>query len=131
MPRVARHREIEAAPEELDRARFADEAGLEGLEHAIGLNQRAPQQLRMLRVVRVVPFVQVERDGVGDLHGTGRDRDVDAAASEPRQEVAVEARDRARLEAHREGSRVAVGDVQTVVDEVEVDLELAVAVRDR
>ena len=95
------------------------------------LDQRPPQQLRMLRVVRVMPLVQVERDGVGDLHRMGRDGDVDAAASEPRQEVAVEARDRARLEAHREGSRVAVGDVQAVLDEVEVDLELAVAVWDR
>ena len=48
MPRRAaagkpRHREIEAAPEEMHRARLAEEAGAELLEHAIGIDQDLPE----------------------------------------------------------------------------------------
>ena len=74
---------FEAAPEEVDRAGLADEAGLEDLQDAVDLDQRPPQQLRMLRVVRVMPLVKVERDGVGDLHRMGRDGDVDPRLRSP------------------------------------------------
>ena len=77
----------------------------------------------MARVVRGVPFVLVERDRVGDLDRMRRDGDIHTPAPEPRHELAVEPRDRARLERHREGAGVAVGHRQSVVDEVEVDLE--------
>src|SRR5271156_6819303 len=41
--REPRHCEIEAAPEEMDRARLADKSGTEELEDAVRLNQRAPE----------------------------------------------------------------------------------------
>ena len=129
--REARRRQIETAPEEVDRAGLADEAGLEALQHAVGLAHRPPQQLRVARVVRAMPLVLVERNGVSDLDRMGRDGDVDAAASKPRHELAIEPRDGTRLEDHREGAGVAVGDVQTVLDEVEIHLERSVPVRDR
>src|SRR6185295_15606889 len=59
--REARHREIESAPVKLDRAGFADECGLEDLEHAVDLDQRPPEQLRVVRVIRRMALVLIER----------------------------------------------------------------------
>ena len=60
--RVARRREIEAAPEEVDRAGLANKAGLEALQNAVDLDQRPPQLLRVVRVVRGMPLVLIEWD---------------------------------------------------------------------
>ena len=68
-----------------------------------------------------------ERRGVGDLDGAGQDVDLDAQGGERRHRLVVEAGDRARLEGH--GSLLAVGGAQgqDVVDEVELDLQAALA----
>src|SRR6185312_12876372 len=50
-PREAGHRQVEAAPEELHRAAFADEAAPEFLEHSVGLRQDAPTALGVLGVI--------------------------------------------------------------------------------
>jgi len=46
-----RHREIEAAPEEMHRAALADEARAELPEHAVALHQRPPEAVRGVRFV--------------------------------------------------------------------------------
>ena len=52
------HREIEAAPEEMDRARLAEKPGTEQLEDAIRLHERAPEAMGGRRVVsRVDPIL--------------------------------------------------------------------------
>ena len=121
--RETRGRQVEAAPEEVDRTGLADEAGPELLQHAVHLDQCLPEQVRVARVVRRVPLVLVERDRIGDLDRTGRDGDVHTPASKPGHEVVVEPCNGPRLELHREGAGVVIGHRQSVVDEVDVDLE--------
>src|SRR3546814_13275704 len=62
--REARHRQIEAAPEEVDGAHLADVARTELLEHAIDLEQPSPEALCVLRVVGGVLPILAERDWV-------------------------------------------------------------------
>ncbi|MCT0209069.1 hypothetical protein KQ305_15290 [Synechococcus sp. CS-1332] len=61
-------RHIEAAPEEMNRAAFAQEPGPELLEHPIRLEQGAPEALGRVRVVLVMNRVLLE----GALAGTVR-----------------------------------------------------------
>ena len=54
----ARHREIEAAPEEMHRARLAEKAGAELLEHAVGIDQdlqEAPHRIGIVGGMRLCP----------------------------------------------------------------------------
>src|SRR3546814_7682624 len=65
--REARHRQIEAAPEEVYGAHLADVARTELLEHAIDLVQHSPEALCVLRVVGGVLPILAERDWVRHL----------------------------------------------------------------
>jgi hypothetical protein len=129
--REARRREIEAPPEEVDGTRLADESGLERTHQAVRLQQAAPEQLDVARVVGGMLLVRLEGDGLGDLDRSRRDPNVDPEASQPGHELAVEPCDRLRLERHRERAALAIRDQQAMIDEVEVDLEPAAAVRNR
>lgn len=73
----ARRRQVEAAPEEMDRAGLADEAGLEALQRGVHLEQRPPEQVGVPRVVRNMLLVLFERDGVGELHRMGPEGDIE------------------------------------------------------
>ena len=108
---IARGRQIEAAPEEVDRAGLTDEAALERLHDPIGLAQAAPEQRCMPRVVGGVLLIDFERHGVQDLVRRRRDPDLDAQAAQPGHQLAVEGRDRHRLEGEVERPAVAVGDL--------------------
>ena len=66
-PREPCHRQIERAPEEVDRAALADEARAKLLEDPIGLHEDAPEAVGVLRIVGAVRFVPIEADRIGDL----------------------------------------------------------------
>src|SRR6516225_11934176 len=63
----AGHREVEAAPEEMHRAAFAEKAGAELREDPINLKQNSPETLRVFWSVGRMLRVLVERNRVGDL----------------------------------------------------------------
>jgi hypothetical protein len=50
--RESRHRQIHAAPEQVHRTAFANEASAENLEHPIGLRQGPPESIDRIAVVR-------------------------------------------------------------------------------
>ena len=68
---------------------------------------------------------------VGDLDRPGPDPDVDPKAAKLRHELSIEPRDGLGHQRDRERAAVSVGDVQPVIEEVEVDLELPMPVRYR
>src|SRR5215472_18134096 len=79
-PRETGHGEVEAAPKEMNRARFAQEAGSKKLEYAIGLDERAPKAVGGGGVVGGVGAVLRKWDRIGHLvrHFMDGDRDPNA-----------------------------------------------------
>ena len=60
-------REIETAPEKMDRTAFATEAGAKRFQDAIGLEEDAPETIDPRRIVASMGFVLVKSDRVCDL----------------------------------------------------------------
>ena len=75
---------------------------------AIRLEQPAPEEVRLARVVGRVLLIGLEWDRVDDLLRLRRDADLDAEGAKPLHEVAVEGRHRCWLELHGEGGAIAV-----------------------
>lgn len=127
----ARHRKIKAAPEEMHRARLAEKAGPELLEYAIAVHQDLVKPAHRIRVIRCVLRILRKRDRVGDFVRYLVNGDVDSEVFQIGHDRRVEARD--RLTGQRESPLGAVAgrDAERVIDEIEVDLERAVAVGDR
>ena len=123
--------EIEAAPEEVHRARLAGEAAAIGLERHVGASQHLEEAARRVGVVAAVDRVVAERDRLRDLHRRRPDAHVDIELVEERAHLAVEGGDAARPERQRAHAPVADAGDERVVEEVEVELERAVAVRHR
>ena len=121
-------REVGAAPEEMHRARLADEAARNRVITRCACDEREPEPVRRVGVVGAVLLVLVERDRLDHLGRAGQDRHRARRArrarpSSPRRSSAT---DRGSSATRR---RCAVGgaEVEHVVDEVELDLEPAVA----
>jgi hypothetical protein len=127
----ARHREIEAAPEKMHRARLAEEAGAELLEHPICVDQDLEEATCRVRIVGSMLAVLREPHRVGQLVGHIVDGDVDAEFGECSHDGGIKARDRMPGERKLPLPAVASGNAQDMIDEVEVDLERPVAVGDR
>src|ERR1051325_1098575 len=119
----ARHREIEAAPEEMHRADLAGEAGAEGREDLIDFGKRAPEAGALLRVVGGVNAVLIQPDLIGDFDRYWPDMDVDTERVQSTHEFGVELRDRVRREGDAIAAAVAKIDAQHVIDKIEIDLE--------
>jgi hypothetical protein len=105
------------------RAGLAEEAGAEPLEDSFDRYQRLPEPARRIGVVTGVHPVVDEGDGVGDLDGDRPDRGAHAELAEHAHDVGVEVGHRPGLEWHGPLLAVDSGDIETVGDEVEVDLE--------
>ena len=76
--REARDRQVEAAPEKVDRAHLAHEIGAKFLEQSISLKQRAEEAMRPVGIVLAEGLVAVEVDGFRDFVGHRVDLDLDA-----------------------------------------------------
>src|SRR6185437_8588032 len=119
----ARHRKIETPPEEVHRARLAEEAAAEELEDAICLNEHAPERVCRARVIGGVDVIAREWNCVRDLVRRLDDAHVDAHAAQELEDPPVKVTDRLRLERQGPfGARARAGD-EPVRDEVELDLE--------
>src|SRR4029077_2162054 len=64
----ARHRDVEAAPEEMYGAALADELAPEPLEHRFDRDENAEERLHRLRVVGAMHLVLVEANRVRHFH---------------------------------------------------------------
>jgi hypothetical protein len=122
-------REIEAAPEEMHRARLAEKAAAEQLEDAVDLDERAPEAMDRVGIVAGMAAVVGKAGRVRDLARHVVDGDRDAEAAEQRENAAMELGDGLR----REGKPVLVAAAgahdQPVSDEIEIDFEILVADR--
>ena len=123
--------EIETAPEKMHRAALPDEPRSELLEHSVRLNQDSPESVGVLGVVRLVLRVFSKRNRVGNLVRLGVDFDFDPERSQHCHKLGIELGNRARRKNKRPDTAFAGPDDQRVVDEVEVDLEGPIAIRNR
>src|SRR5947207_11762396 len=69
------HREIEAAPEEVNGTGFPVKARAKAPEHIRGRNEDAPASVRVLGVVGSMSFVDIERYLALDFHRPAVDTD--------------------------------------------------------
>ena len=115
----------------MDRATLADEARAEPAENACGLNEYAPEVLGVLAVVGGVDAILAEADRIGNLIGQFVDTDVDAKLSEGAHDLGIQIGNRARVELDLRSTAVAGRCPQHVIEEIEVELKAAIAVRDR
>src|SRR3979411_631119 len=129
--RKARHREIEAAPEEMHRARLAEEGGAELLEHPIGIDQYLKETPHSVRVVGGMLVVLRKPDRLGQFVGHLVDGDMNAKLRERCHDRCVETRDRLSGESKLPRCAVAGRNPQKMIDEVELDLKCPDAVWDR
>src|SRR5450759_950552 len=80
--RKARHREIEAAPEEMHRTRLAKEAGAELLEHPVGIHKDLQEAPHGVWIVGSMPVVLRKPDRLRQFVGHLVDGDANAKLRE-------------------------------------------------
>src|SRR5215510_11271655 len=121
--RKAGHRQIEAAPEKMHRARLADEAGAELFEQAVAVDEDLQEALHRLGIVGGMCRVLRESRWLRQLVRHVADDELDSEFGQRRHHGGVEACD--RLPGQRELPLLAVtgGNAQHVVEKVEVDLK--------
>src|ERR1700682_5109150 len=110
----ARDRKIETSPKEMDGAPFADEAGSKLFEHAVGLNENAPEAMRIFGVVSGVRAVAAKGNRPGNLARKVGDLDADAALAQRRQHSVVKLGDGLRLQSNFGAITVTRRDVEHV-----------------
>src|SRR6476469_588602 len=69
----SRDREVKASPEKMHRAAFADESRAKLLEDPIGLQENAPEAVRVLGIIRGMFPIQWKRSPVFDFVRRSRD----------------------------------------------------------
>ena len=114
--------EIKAAPEEVDRAYLAQKAAAEKLEHAIGLDERAPEGMRRVGIIGSMQPIIREADRVLHLvrHFVYANGDPDAV-----QEIenpAVKLGNGLRFERMRPLRTPAGADGEAVTNEIKLNL---------
>ena len=130
-PGESRHREIEAAPEEVHGARLAEERSLEVLERAVGREQHTMKAPDVIRIIGRMHVVFRERNRIGNFVRTAVDSDVQTQIAESLEQTGVKRRD--RFSSQRQCARRPVirADDERMLHEIEVDLKRAGPVRDR
>ncbi len=124
-------REVEAPPEEVHRARLAEEGRPELLEHAVDLHQRLEEPAHRAGVVRALGVVLGKRDRAGDLVRVRIESRACLRGSGRARACAVEVSDRSRTE--REAGRAAIrrASHHRVVEQVQVEVDRSRAVGHR
>src|SRR5450759_4740606 len=126
--RKARHRKIEAAPEEMYRAGLAEEGGAELLEHPIGIDKNLQKSPHRAGVVRGMLAVLRKPDRLRQFVGHVVDGDVNAELREISHDRCVKARNRLSRQGKLPLCAVTGRNQQVMIDQVEVDLKAARAV---
>src|SRR5580700_3624566 len=87
--RKPRHREIEAAPEKVNRAALSNETTAELLEYGINGHQDTPESVRILRIVRFVNAILGKWDWVCHFIRRGMDLYVQAERMQRAHDIVV------------------------------------------
>src|SRR5215469_3206622 len=124
------HRQIETAPEKMDRAAFAAEPRAKFFEHPIGLKQNAPEPVRVFRIVGAMFLVTIERDRIRNFIRRDVDLDGDTDVAERTHHRSVKIGNTLRLEVNHALPAVAFQNEEIVLDEIEINLESIPAMRD-
>ena len=123
----ARDRQVEAAPEEMHRAAFADEARSERPEHPVRLQQNAPELLCVIGVIGRMRVVLAEADWRVDLVRQVVDADLDAQFGQNAHQLGVKCGDGARMKPDLPDGAIARGGEQHMPRKIEIELECALA----
>src|SRR5262249_52826103 len=123
--------QVEASPEEMNRAAFADEARSEFLNHPAGGKQNPPEALDILGVVRAVLLVPLKRNGFRNFLGLGVDDATDSQRFERLHQPPVKCRHGLWFEGQDAAAALAGVDFEPVLQEVELDLEYTLTTGDR
>src|SRR5882724_7810026 len=127
----ARHREVETAPEEMHRARLAQKSSAELLEHPVGARENPEKAPHGVAIIGGVSIVVRESDWIRQFIRHLVDDRVDAKFGKRRHDQGVEARDGLTRKRKLPPRAVAGQYPQGMVDEIELDLEMARAVGNR
>src|SRR5580658_4661614 len=123
-------RQIETAPKKMHGACLTDESRAEFLEHAICLQEGAPESMRRVSIVGRMFAVGAEWDRAGNFTGQLGYPHLDAEIAERLHDGRMEIADRVRHQPEAPALSAACLDVEHMVDEVEPDLEVFTLVRD-
>src|SRR6185312_830719 len=130
--RISRGRQIEGTPVKADGARLPDEARPEVAEHALGVEQDAPEARDPLAIVDAVDAVLAKWNRLAhDLDRLVPNRNAHADRRERVHELRVEIGDRAIAERQLPSHARVGADDEHVVDEVELHVERPIVVRER
>ena len=124
-PREPRHREVEAAPEEVHRTAFPEKRCAKPPEHVIRLDQDAPVPIGILRIVRCVRFIGREADRLLHLDRNGPELYVHVQFLECGEIRPVEFRHRLGAQRDLLHRSFACPEDELVLDEVELRVERA------
>src|SRR6516164_7536286 len=125
----SRHCQVEASPEEMNRARFANEPGAKLFEDRIAPLQNSPEPANRVGIIGGVHDVLIEPNGVGKLNWHAVNVHYDSEIIESRHELSIELRHGLRFEFELPDVSFTGFDNQLVVDEIEADLECEVPIR--
>ena len=110
------------------RAHLAEKARAEEVEHAIGLHELAPENVRRRRVVARMHAIGVERDRALDLGRHGPDTHIDVERAQRGHHGGVEVRRRHGPERDALLARIGGAQHHLVGAEIEVDLQRTVPI---
>src|SRR6266404_1227111 len=119
---------IKAAPPKMDRADFADEARPKLLEDFVDVNQRAPEAIRILVIVRRVRFVFIEANRVWDFNRHRPNLYINPQSFERCHYPLVKIGDRLRAQRQNLDRAITALNHEFVIDKVELDLKNAIPV---
>ena len=121
----SRDREIETAPEEMHGARLSKKRRAEIREDLVRTQQDAPEAVCEIGIVGTVRLILVERNRVWDFVRHRIDTQIQPEFTQRHEHRRIEGCNRHGLERNRVGRAVAHTQPQKMVDEIELDLEIA------
>src|SRR5690242_1723887 len=126
-----RRSEIEAAPEKVDRARLAEEASAECAEHALHLDQRAPEAAGGLPIIGSLGTILGEGHRIRHFAGLRIEPAIDVKIAKRGHHRGVEIGNRAGFQRDQAFVTVARREPHAISQQIEIDLEKAIVYRDR
>src|SRR4030095_12571414 len=112
-----------ASPEKMHGAALADEAGTKLLQHPVSLSEHVKEPARVVRHVRSVRGVLLERDRIDHFARSRADRYAEAELCQSCKQLFVEVGDRTGAKRHCARHATAGPDQEAVIDEIEFDFK--------
>src|SRR5579862_9482425 len=124
-PREPGDRKVEAAPEEMHRARFSKKGGTKMREHLVRAQQRAPESIGVIAVVSRMCRIPIKRDCVDYFIRYLVDEHVYAELGQGVEIFAVELSHGHRPQHQLAGMTIRAAQPQDMIHEIEFDLKVS------